>query len=672
MSPMKASIWILALLLMVTQASPVAAQNAISPADPAPANTPTLEDLMNVEVTSVSRRDQRLAEVGSAISVLTAEDIRRSGATNIPDLLRLVPGVDVAQVDAHTWAISIRGYNDVFANKVLVVIDGRSVYSPLTSGVNWDQQDVPIEDISRIEVIRGAAGTIWGANAVNGVISITTKKATPGEGGLVRSGAGSRGSLDGLLQYGGATGTNGAYRIFADYQDTAALPKSSAVPSDDDWHSLHGGVRVDLNLSPRDALTVEGDTEHAEASNTSSGGNQYRSTSAGADLVANWVRTLANGSEMFLGIYDDWYNRTSQAAELRNTFDVDLHHHLTAGPRNDILWGLGYRVTTDRTTPGGGISYMPADVTQNLFSAFARDEIRLSNPMSLTLGSKIEHNAYTGFEFEPGVQLVFRTSPKQRFWLSFARAVREPARADTDLQLGPGPSPQPSGGVAMTEVLGTPGDKSEHALTWEAGHRYEWVRGGGHAWNRNISLDSTVFYSVFHNLSTVVPGSPFLEPGTSDELIYPFYYRNTATGHTYGGEAYATWKASDRWSVNLGYSVTHIDIDRDDLLDATPGSTDSTTPRGQFQFRNQFSVWKKIEWDTSLFQVSALGSGGSGNVAGYTRLDSRLGRHFGEFFDISVAGQNLLQPTHAESGDWNGYLHSLIARSIYLKLSFRF
>jgi iron complex outermembrane receptor protein len=530
--------------------------------------------------------------------------------------------------------------------------------------VNWDQQDVPLEDIDRIEVIRGPAGTVWGANAVNGVISITTKKTDRAEGGLVRGSASSRGNADGLMQYGGAVGTSGAYRLFADYQNTMSLPASVHGPADDDWHSMHGGGRMDLTLTPRDSLTLQGDLQRMEGSDTPLDASTYLTTLAAADAIGRWEHTLQNGSEMSLQTYFDHYDRNAQGAgELRNTFDVDFHHHLTAGLRHDIVWGLGYRVTADQTTAGVRIQYIPANKTDNLFSAFVQDEIRLSNLFSLTVGSKIEHNPYTGVEYEPSAQLVFHPRPKQQIWLSVGRAIRQPSRGDTDLQVTAYSFPQPSGGVATVEYLGTPTNQpSERFLTYEAGYRNELTK--------KISLDATVFYSSIHNLITLIPGSPFFEAGNPDQLIIPSYFRDAATGHTYGAELYATWTVSSHWKLNAGYSMIHMNVDGIGI--GTPGSTDATTPRGQFQIRSLLTLKHNLEWDTSLFEVAPLGADGIVNIPAYTRLDSRLGRHFGEFFDLSVVGQNLLQPSHSEFADTAGIQHALIARSVYVKLTWRF
>jgi iron complex outermembrane receptor protein len=339
----------------------------------------SIESLMTMEVTSVSKKEQKISTAAAAIFVITQEDIRGSGARNVPDLLRMVPGVDVAQLDANIWVISIRGFADRFSDKVLVLIDGRSVYTPTSSGVYWDQQDVPLEDIERIEVIRGPGGTVWGANAVNGVINIMTKNAQRTLGGLVAAGAGSGENTEELVQYGGEIGKGGAYRVFAKHFNTGNLTAADGTEAADGWHLLHGGFRSDWKLSQRDTLTVEGDllrTSEGETVNVVLANAlpqqptfNTRTRSAASDILTRWTRTLANGSETSLQIYYDGYHRHEEGGvEDRNTFDLEFDHHLIAGSRNDIVWGLGYRLTKDNISPKYSKSFLPANKTDNLFS----------------------------------------------------------------------------------------------------------------------------------------------------------------------------------------------------------------------------------------------------------------------------------------------------------------
>ena len=323
----------------------------------------SLEDLMNIEVTSVSKKEQKLSQAAAAVFVISQEDIRRSGATNIPDLLRMVPGIHVAQLDANIWAISIRGFTDRYGDKVLVLIDGRSVYTPLTSGVNWDQQDVPLEDIDRIEVIRGPGGTVWGANAVNGVINIITKSAKATQGGLASASGGSQESAQGLLQYGGTIGQKGAYRMFGSYGNVGNSPSPNGETVADGWHKLHSGVRSDWDLSPGDTMTVQGDlfqSREGQTIDTLFASDLPREaiiqdtiTVGAGDILGRWNHTLADGSVTTLQVYYDGYRRVDRGlSETRNTLDFDFQHHLTIGSRQEIVWGLGYRTTSDNTTVG--------------------------------------------------------------------------------------------------------------------------------------------------------------------------------------------------------------------------------------------------------------------------------------------------------------------------------
>src|SRR5271165_832641 len=378
----------------------------------------SLEDLMNIQVTSVSKKEQSLSKAGAAVFVITQEDIRRSGATNIPDLLRMVPGVNVARMSANTWAISIRGFNDSFADKVLVLIDGRSVYNPITSGVSWDQQDVPLEDIERIEVIRGPGGTVWGANAVNGVINIISKHSKATQGGLVVAGTGSGQSADGLVQYGGSAGGDGSYRVFGRYfrDDSAAL--ANGIHGDDGWHGSHAGFRSDWDLSGHDTLMVQGDyfgTSEGQTLTTLISNqlpNLYTFNDKIAvethDVLGKWTHGFSNGSEATLQLYYDHVRRNGEGAvEFLDTGDLDFQYHFRIGSRQDVVAGVGYRLNDQGLRPGYTISFDSGHRVDNLFNTFVQDEIRLAGSLALTVGSKLEHNSYTGFEYELSAQLVW-------------------------------------------------------------------------------------------------------------------------------------------------------------------------------------------------------------------------------------------------------------------------
>src|ERR1700678_2579206 len=441
----------------------------------------SLQDLMNIQVTSVSKKEQKLSEAGAAVFVIQQEDIRRSGATNIPDLLRLAPGVDVAQIDANRWAISIRGFNDQHADKVLVLIDGRSVYSPSFSGVFWDMVDVPLEDIDRIEVIRGPGGTVWGANAMNGVINILTKTAGSTQGSLISAGAGTQDHADTLVQYGGSAGQNGDYRVFGKFFDVGNSVFPGGQQAADGWLAGHAGFRSDWNLSQADTLTVQGDFLKTNESQTITSlfSNALPLTetfndpiqATAANVLARWNHTLANGSQMSLQVYDDYSRHLEEGfVDAQDTVDLDFQHHIALGSRNDLVWGLGARFIDSNYGAGYALTILPNHLFDQLYSAFVQDELKLTDSLSFTIGSKIEHNDFTGFELGPSVQLVWTPSGKQTVWVSAARAIREPSPLDDGLQLDAASFPLGSS-FELVKLFGNPFMKAEDLRDFEAGSR---------------------------------------------------------------------------------------------------------------------------------------------------------------------------------------------------------
>jgi len=636
-----------------------------------------LEDLMNVQITSVSKREEKVSAAGAAIYVINQEDIRRSGAANIPDLLRMVPGVHVAQMNAHTWAISIRGFTDKYGDKVLVMIDGRSVYTPLTSGVNWDQQDVPLEDIERIEVIRGPGGTVWGANAVNGVINIITKSAKATPGGLISAGAGSQEGVQGLVQYGGQIGRTAAYRVFADYTNLGDSPAPAGETVADGWHKAHVGIRSDWELTPRDALTIQGDLLQSREGQTIDTLviNEFPReaifddtiTVGAGNVLGRWDHILSNGSGTSLQVYYDGYDRVERGlGEIRNTVDVDFEHHLTLGARNNIVWGGGYRVTRDDITPGYAVRYMPTRRTDNLFSTFVQDEIKLTRALWLTLGTKLEHNSYTGFEYEPSVQLVWNLTTWQTLWASASRAVRQPAHADFNIRADVAIVPLDNGGFGFVELTGNPNRKAERLYDFEVGYRAQATK-----W---LSLDVATFSSHYHGLQTNEPGIPFATtyPGPA-HLVIPIIFGDNAHAHNYGAEVFATWTVSHRWKISPGYSFLQMHVAGDPISqDPAAGEIANESPKHQFQIRSFLNLTRRLEWEAAVFRVERLTDGGNGSTPGYTRLDSRLGWHAGESLEFSVVGQNLLSPAHAEYHDAFTILHTLVERSVFCKATWHF
>jgi len=631
----------------------------------------SLEELVNTRVTSVSKKEQDVLRVAAAIFVITQEDIRSSGATNIPDLLRMVPGVDVAQLDANVWAISIRGFNDRFGDKVLVLVDNRSVYTPTSSGVYWDQLDVPLEDIDRIEVIRGPGGTVWGANAVNGIINIITKHSDATKGGLLAADAGSNEAAQALIQYGGKVRRVGSYRVFGKYSNVGSLTIPDGPEGADGWHILHTGFRSDLDLTPRDTLAVEGDLLSTSEGETISvvlanalpqqATFNSRTNVGAGDLLARWNRTFSSRSDISLQAYYDKYDRHEQGGlEERTTFDLDFQHHLAIGSRNNVVWGLGYRVTSDELGAKYSKSYVPPQRTDNLFSAFFQDEIKIVNSLSFTLGSKVEHNAYTGFEFEPSAQLAWTLPRRQEIWASAARAIRQPARADTAIRIDVSTVTFDDGSFGVVQVIGDPHREAEELIGYQLGYRAQV--------NNVLSFDIASFFNVYHHLQTDDAGMPFLS-GTPPHTVFPLISGDHAHARTYGAEAFANWNLTTRWRLSPGYSFIRMNVQPDLSSQDTGVAGDAgDTPRHKFEIRSRLRLPWNLEWDGTLYYVSALPDQG---VVAYERLDTRLGWKVGESGEISLVGQNLLTPRHSEFGD-DTPLHTQPQRSIYGKAVWRF
>jgi iron complex outermembrane receptor protein len=455
-------------------------QNPDSLASPGALKKLSLEQLMAIEVSSVSRRPERLSDAASAIQVITREDIQRSGATRLPEALRLATNLEVDQLDASQWAISARGFNSPLANKLLVLIDGRTVYSPLFAGVFWDAQDVLLEDVEQIEVISGPGATLWGANAVNGVINITTKKAKDTQGLLVLGGGGTELHGFGGARYGGRIGSKARFRVYGKYseRDGTELPTGEDISND--WSFGQGGFRLDWDASTGDLITVQGDLYDGHTDQTPT----TDAVARGANAVGRWSHKLSARSDLQLQLYVDRTHRDVPGSydDVLDTYDVDFQYHIALGGRHDVVWGVGYRLVED-DFKSVAVAILPEQVSLETFSAFAQDEIALGNRLRLTLGTKLEHNDYTDFEFQPSVRLAWQVNDRQTLWAAVSRAVRTPSRLDRDLVILPGPN-----------------FNSEVVRAYELGYR-------GQATER-LSFSVSAFYNDYDDLRSVEPPIP--------------------------------------------------------------------------------------------------------------------------------------------------------------------
>jgi iron complex outermembrane receptor protein len=651
------------------------------PAD-GPAQTPpprdltqfTLEDLMNVEVVSVSKKEQTLAKTGAAIFVITQEDIRRSGATNIPDLLRMVPGVDVARIDHSTWAVSIRGFNGVYANKVQVLIDGRSVYHPAYSGVLWYAQDVPLEDLERIEVIRGPGGTVWGANAMNGVINIITKSAQQTPGGLIVAGGGSDAQGEGLIQYGGQIGARGDYRVYARYSNLGKSDAATAAQPADSKRAQEGGFRSDWNLSPRDLLTVQGEIRLVDGGQTVTAVIAQVIPAVGTfgepvadddgNLLARWTHKNLNGSDISLqASFDQSHASASVGDDWSSIGNLDFQSHLSVGRRNDLVWGLSDRVNANRFGRSAVVTLSPLRRIDSLYGAFVQDEITLTKTWALMVGSKFEHNDYTGFEVEPSAQLVWTPSARATIWASAAQALRQPSNIDAGLQALSSVVALPQGLIGLVTLSGNPNTKVERLRDLETGYRAQI--------NRRLSLDVTGFLSFYRNLQTTEPLTPYFSAsGGFPHYVIPLIYEYKAHAQSYGAEAFATWNVTDRWKISPSLTMLNLSVLRDaSSQDPTVAQVAGYSPRRSFQVRSFVNLGRSFEWDQTLGYTGPLATG---NIPGYVRLDLRFGWRWGESWDLSMSAQNLLQPRHAEFPDMDLVDHMQDQRRIFGKITWRF
>lgn len=639
-------------MLTVSQVANVSASGPGSPQSvPDDPTKLSLEDLMNI---SVSKRPQKVADSAAAVFVITQEDIRRSGATSIPEALRMVPGLEVARIDENKWAIGSRGFNGRFDNKLLVLIDGRSVYTPLFSGVYWNVQDVLLEDVERIEVIRGPGATLWGANAVDGVINIITKSAKNTQGGLVTAEAGSEERTAESVRYGAKAGDNTYYRIYGKYFDWYPSIDSTGATASDGWHALRSGFRVDSNVATKDSLTIQGDIYHDNfgetltvpslTSPTLSSTFPNNGFNTGGDLLGRWNHSFSRSSTSLQMYYD----RTNIAdpsvfADHESVYDIDFQHDIHLGESQELVWGLGYRSIQDTNSSSFTVSLQPDHSSLNQYSAFVQDEVSLlNNRMHITVGSKFEHNPFSGFEFEPNVRVLGTLTKEQSVWAAVSRAVRTPALTEEGLRLTeavipPRTPPFNSPLPVIAAVFGNPQFQSEQLMAYELGYRVQATS--------SFSADIAAFYNHYSNLRIAQPGTPFVEGSPiPTDLVVPFVASNNMSGGTYGIEPYAEWRVLPKWRLLGAYTYLQMNIHKDQVS-PTPDDTDGRSPKHQFYFRSSLDLPKHLEQDLMVRYVDKLPGL---NIPSYYSLDLHVGWKPLPQIQLSFGGQNLLNRQHLE------------------------
>ena len=618
-----------------------------------------LEQVLNfdIEVFSPSRKKQKISEIASAVFVLTKEDIRRSGATHVAEVLRLVPGLVVARLTGNQWAISSRGFNNVFANKLLVLVDGQRIFTPVFNGVFWDQQDLVLENIERIEVIRGPGAALWGANAVNGVINIITQHTNDTQGTMISAGGGSTDSNIDVVRHGGKIGEDSKYRVFGKYanRDDNVLATNGRAEDASEFAST--GFRLDSNLSSKDDLIVKGEMLYLDkelVSNVPSIDPPYNDNETytgdkvtkGATVLTRWTRKLENNSEIQSQI--DYYNE-SQSGKIyplvRNTVNGEIQHRLNPLDGHDFLYGIGYRYHHDNITGNFADDFDPQSQSETLVTLFLHDEITLiEDKLKFIAGSKFEHNEHTNFEYMPSGRLWYAPNKTSSIWAAVSKAVATPSRVFEDFAapLAAFPGANPNDPTTLVAAFGSDDVSAESYLAYELGYRNQI--------SQSFSVDIATFYNNYDNITTAEPGMPYfgsLRGQSRPTVIVPLNFANAQTVETAGAEIAADAKVASWWRLVVGYSYINISAHLGDSQDeADILFTEGGTPQNQFQLRSLIDLPYNLEFDNSMRYIDSLRDG---NIPSYFELDTRLGWRANKNLDISLNVSNFLHDSHVEN-----------------------
>ena len=635
----------------------------------------SFEELASITITTAAKHEERLFATPAAVAVLTNEEIARSGATSVPEALRWVPGLDVAQINAAEWAVSARGFNGRVANKLLVMLDGRSVYTPQFAGVYWDAVNPMLEDLDRIEIVRGPGGSLWGANAVNGVINILSKSARDTQGTLVYGGGGNEKRVLAGVRHGWALNDHAWVRAYASYQSTDASVLPDGSVREDGFENLQGGFRLDAEQNGGDHLTLQGDAFHGQRQQfttlvTSAGliSSPQPTEIDGVNLLGRWTRKFPAGSTFSVQGYWDYAGRdTFTLAEVRNTFDLEVQQRTQIGEQHNLTCGAGYRFSGDRTTAGLSGGFVPARYDFQLSNIFIQDEITLRpHRLQLTLGTKLEHNSYTGFEMQPSARLLWTPNDQQTVWTSVSRAVRNPNRADRAIRfdaqyVAPGPGvPLP----VLIRALGNPAVDSEALIAWEAGWRIQP--------NPGISADLSVFYNRYDSLILGIPDAAgtFVEATPAPlHLVSPLRLLNNVRAHSHGGELSVTWQPTPEIRCAPFYSYLLVEGELVQPGDRSLATITESAPEHQAGLRTSFDLPLRLKLDCNLRWVGAVPAYA---VKSYFEADVRFAWEIRPGLELVLTGQNLLHSRHDEFGPQTIEPRYLLQRGVYAKLAWKF
>lgn len=650
----------------------------------------SVEEILGLQVTSVGRKAQQLANAPAAVYVITQEDIRRSGANSIPDLLRIVPGLVVARISGNAWAISARGGTRQFANKMQVMVDGRPVYNRLFSGVFWDTLDLMLEDIDRIEVIRGAGAVMWGSNAVNGVIHIITKSTKDTLGSLLTLGTGNEDVAFSAFRFGGKRGERLSYRLWgkqnfrAFYAPGSSLVRQKTLVSqgesrlvsdgfadDQDASALRSGFRLDWQKSAQDSLELSGmlyrNQNNMEAWFFEPGASANRfstnEVTPGGNLLARWTHLSSKAAETTYQFWVDRSIRNSQLYEIRlDAVDADVQHRRKISENNELHLGAGYRLTGDSLIGNKTFRFAPSSRTDSLSNVMLRNEHQwLQSRLTLSAGIRAEHNAYTGFEWQPSIRLLFTPTKSQSLWASYSRAVRTPSRAEHDSDSVPLARTTIESIPVLLDFTGNRQMNAERIKEWALGYRYQR--------RQRWSLDVSAFRNSLTSLASVEPGRLELKPGPELRLRQLLFTGNGRVGLFQGIEVAGSGTITQNWKVHGSYSFL---AQRTDVASGSRdiyGPLTREEPRSQFKFRSLYNLSRQWQFDTSLYRVASIPVQ---EIPSRLRIDTRLGWRPNRKHDLSIVAQDLLDQRQLEFPSELFVYAVPVRRTILLRWTVRF
>lgn len=646
--------------------SPAWAQEAVDPYSLSP------EQLFQATIISASRTPEDVWQAPTAAYVITAADIQQAGVTSIPEALRLAPGVDVARINSSGWAISIRGFNSELANKLLVLIDGREVYDPLFSGVYWDVQDMPLEDIERIEVIRGPGASLWGANAVNGVINIITKRAGDTQGGLISVTAGDPGNTTFDARYGGTLGSTTHWRVYGRWFDRDGQKTLTDADDNSDWMSWRSGFRIDSAPNAHETLTLQGDIYHSETGQLRDVGmltapfsivESEDITAEGGNVLARWTRETGNGGRLTAQSYVDLTRRDQLTlGDRRTTFDVDAQYEFPHWRRQSIVAGFRYRTTNDDIRQTPIITSSSSSHSEQLFSTFFQDQIALSPAWRLTVGSKFDFNDFTGFEIQPTARLQW-TGEKSMIWASISRAVRSPSELERDFDVVTGVIPPNIFIPAPVSVELRPNDvfESEELVAYEAGYRRQWTS--------TLATDLAIFRNVYDGLATNSLLAAQISLTPAPHFILPIETTNSTSARTEGAELEVSWRAADNLNVSLGYAFLNMNLRGPPPSVAIAAeAAEDQSPRNLANLAVQWEPSRNLQLDLNVYYVDKLPGF---QINSHVRTDLRAGYRLSEHVELELVGQDVFDESYREFGSPASSNAASIQRTVFGRLTWR-